>query len=319
VIKTAIVKLAPIALFVFKRHYHTRKTLESLALNPEFLESQLYIFCDGPKTYRDFDDVATTRKLVKGWPHPNKIIVERQANMGLANSIILGVSELTEKFGTVIVVEDDLVVSSQFIGFLNDALIKYASSPRVMQISAFMFSVEEFSQEQKTVFFPFISSWGWATWARAWKFFDPNATDWQYLRRFPAVRKRFDLDGCYNYSDMLYLQMVGEIDSWAIRWNWSVYINNGLVVYPPVSLVKNIGFDGSGTHCRRNDTIHPTVRRTPFKIEFADDVKLSLIEFEYLKNALIIISGGTYRRWVKTFYAKLRIACLRIKAWINKF
>lgn len=245
------IMLAPIALFTFKRTEHTRRTLESLAKNPEFSASPLFIYCDGARNEIEAAQVEETRKLVRTWPHPDKTLVERERNWGLANSIIAGVAELCERFGRVIVVEDDLIVSPIFLNYLNTALERYADEPKVMQISAHMFLVPSLQQHKEAIFLPFTTSWGWATWGRAWKYFDPNMLGYEKLQVNATLRRKFDMDGTYPYSRMLKRQALGKVDSWSVRWNWSVFNQNGLVLFPPGSYVMNIGFDGTGTHCEK--------------------------------------------------------------------
>lgn len=298
--------IAPIAFFVFNRPVHTLQTLNSLVLNPEFSNSPLYIYCDGARNSNDLEDVALTRNIVNSWEHPNKKIIVQENNRGLANSVIAGVSELTAKYGQVIVVEDDLIVNKNFLSYLNSALEKYKNSQQVMQISAYMFPVPEFSDKNETIFLPFVSSWGWATWDRAWKDFDAKATDWQLLLKSKEVRTRFNLGGYYDYSGMLLRQMCGEIDSWAIRWNWSVFKHNGLVVYPPTSLVKNIGFDGTGTHCRPNDFHNKCISASSDQLVFSEDIETSSREFKLVKEALRIMSGSFFIRLLKNIRSNIK-------------
>ena len=241
------VMLAPIALFTFKRPVHTRRTLESLAQNPEFTESPLFIYCDGARNDGEAAQVEETRLLVRNWPHPNKTIIERDRNWGLANSVIEGVTELCKCFGRVIVVEDDLVVSPVFLNYLNVALDRYADVPKVMQVSAHMFPVDIHSQFD-AIILPFTTSWGWATWDRAWKQFDPSMAGFEKLKVDRALRRKFNLDGSYPYFRMLKRQSKGQVDSWAIRWYLSVFLKDGLTVHPCHSLVCNTGYDSSATH-----------------------------------------------------------------------
>jgi len=117
-----------------------------------------------------------------------------------------------------------------------------------MQVSGYMFPIKELANKTEAIFLPLISCWGWGTWRRAWQYFDPNAIGWEVLKIDNAMRSRFNFDQAYDYFEMLKAQMSGVIDSWAIRWHWSVFKNNGYVLYPPISHVDNIGLDGSGTH-----------------------------------------------------------------------
>ncbi len=90
-------------------------------------------------------------------------------------------------------------------------------------------------------------------WARAWRHYHPLARNYPRLAGHPALRRRFDLDGHYPYFKMLQAQQDGRIDSWAIRWYLSVFFRDGLALYPKKSLVRNLGFDGSGVNCNVTD------------------------------------------------------------------
>ena len=241
--------LAPIALFTFKRPEHTRRTLEALARNPEFARSELHVFCDGSRRADEDSAVLATREVVRRWPHSAKTVHESPVNRGLAASIIDGVSRLCAAHGRVIVVEDDLVVAPVFLDFLNRALDRYADDARVMQISGHMFPVDLSGTDSDAVFLPFTTSWGWATWQRAWAQFDPFMQAFDQVAGDRALRRRFDLDNAYPYFAMLKKQKAREIDSWAIRWYLSVFMRDGIALYPQRSLVSNEGFDGSGTNC----------------------------------------------------------------------
>jgi hypothetical protein len=175
-------------------------------------------------------------------------MIESAENRGLAKSIMAGVSELCDKFGRVIVVEDDLIVSPSFLTYMNAALERYARDESVFQVSGYAFPVNH-SGSDKAMFLPVTTSWGWGTWKRAWDKFANTARDFEVLRNNRSIRRRFDLGGAYPYYAMLQRQRAGRVDSWAIRWYLSVFVNRGLVLYPATSHVKNIGFDGSGRNC----------------------------------------------------------------------
>ena len=244
---TKIRQWAPIALFIYKRPEHARRTITSLKACLGFEESPLYVFAEGPKTEADIPAVQATRAAARELLGPGAVYVEQDHNRGLANSIIAGTTELCERHGRVVVVEDDLTLGPSFLRFLNEGLERYEDEPRVMQVAGHMFDVPSLADKQEALFLPMTSSWGWATWKRAWDQFDRSASGWRE-RLVGAEAKRFDLGGRYDYSGMLGRQMNGDIDSWAIRWNYSVFVRGGLVLYPPHTLVLNEGFDGTGTH-----------------------------------------------------------------------
>ncbi len=162
---------APIAVFAYNRPEHLKATLANLAQCPEWFGSHIVVYSDGPREWRDDAAVKEVRAIAKAIEHPDAQIVERDSNWGLANSVIDGVSELCERFGRVIVVEDDLLVSANFLGYLNRALDIYAQRPDVYQVSAHMFDVPEFGERLLTLLLPMTTTWGWATWRRAWRDF----------------------------------------------------------------------------------------------------------------------------------------------------
>ena len=240
---------APIALFVYNRPWHTRQAVDSLLSNPGAAQSPLYIFSDAPRGVAASQAVATVRSYLRSIAGFKTVtIIERETNFGLARSIIDGVTRLCEEYGRVIVMEDDLVTSPHFLSYMNDALARYENEDRVMQIAGYMFPME-LDIHEDALLLPFISSWGWATWHRAWQHFDVEAKGYKKLVKERTLKKQFDLDGHYGYFKMLRAQQQGKADSWAIRWYLSVFLVNGLALYPKKTLVRNLGFDGSGVNC----------------------------------------------------------------------
>jgi hypothetical protein len=304
---------APIVLFAFNRPGHLNQALIALSHNAEFHLSPLFIYCDGPRNKGDYLNIEQTRAIANQWPHPNKMVIEAQINQGLAESVIAGVTQVLNRFGKVIVLEDDLVVDKAFLSFLNRALRKHQDDSRILQISAYMFPIPEFLGRSETLFLPNISSWGWATWSRAWAKFDPSASGWELLLSNKRMRKEFDVGGSYAYSDMLLRQLNGEIDSWAIRWNWSVYCSSGLVLYPPVSLVKNIGFDGSGRHCAALDFDGVNSESKINSFNFSNDVNPSKRDLYFIEAALKRLSGPVHKRILKKLANNFRRLKLKYK------
>ena len=241
---------APVALFIFNRPKHLARTLASLAGNRGFDQSPVFVFADGPRSAADEAAAMAARKVARDFLGTRAEYRFRAANAGLSASIIAGVTELAERFGRVIVVEDDLQLAPGFLAFMNEALLRFADCADVYQVSGYMYAAPHLAAGGRAVFLPIISTWGWGTWRRAWKTFDDRAAGWEQLRSDRPLRQRFNFEGSYDYSAMLERQMRGAVDSWGIRWYWSVFQRGGVVCYPPQSLVKNLGMDGSGTHGR---------------------------------------------------------------------
>lgn len=249
--------VAPIALFLYRRPHHTLRCLQSLATNPEFLGSPLYLFCDGPKDPVDAVAVEQVRRIVRELSHPHKVLVESPINRGLADSVIAGVTRVARVHGQVIVVEDDLVLAPTFLDFMNRSLRRYQDDTRVMQVSGHMYPLPATDRDDHgtgppacdAVFLPLVTSWGWGTWERAWRHFDPEMRDFQRLCQAAVLRRQFDVGGSCPYFSILKRQRDGKADSWFIRWYLSVFMRGGLTLFPRHSLVRNEGFDGTGVHC----------------------------------------------------------------------
>jgi len=256
--------LAPIILFVYNRPEHTRKTVTTLLKNPEAEKSDLFIFSDAAKDKHAEEVVQQVREYIHQISGFKTITVyERESNWGLANSVIDGVTRICNEFGKVIVLEDDLQVSPHFLAYMNAGLEKYEHDEQVMQIAGYMFPID-IQVKEDALFLPLTSSWGWATWQRAWEKFDKTASAYQIVKNDSNLKKQFDLDGSYPYFKMLKAQKATKVDSWAIRWYLSVFIEKGLVLYPRKSLVENSGFDGSGVNC-----VASGFDDTPIDIKFA--------------------------------------------------
>lgn len=240
--------LAPICLFVYNRSLHTRKTVEALRNNLLASESNLIVFSDASKSESGAGKVLEVRQFVGGISGFKSVtIVEREVNLGLAKSIIQGVSNVVNEYGRAIILEDDMVTSPHFLSFMNEGLDKYAEDERVVSIHGWLFPNE--SRLPETFFLQGADCWGWATWKRGWAIFNPNGQSLiDELNRLKLTRT-FDCNGAYPYSKMLKGQIKGVNDSWAIRWHASAFLAKKLTLYPGRSLVHNIGNDDSGTHC----------------------------------------------------------------------
>lgn len=238
---------APIAMFAYRRPAHLQRALTALAANRKFTSSPVFVFIDGPRPGAEAA-VAETAKVAARFAGPNMTVVRQPTNRGLATSIITEVSALCEQFGRVIVLEDDLVVHPATLTWLNQGLDAYADDPRVMQISAYQYRVPEFEGQSEGTFQRFATTWGWATWKRAWDQFDPQATGWTAVLEPGPAQTALNAGGVYPFSDMLVKQMNGQLDSWGIRWFWSVHKAGGLTLMPPRTLVRNDGIATGATH-----------------------------------------------------------------------
>jgi hypothetical protein len=237
---------APIAVFAYKRAAHANRLIDSLLRNEPFLRSPIFVFCDGPRDQKDQKAVSETRRAVHQRLGPHGEIRESDVNNGLARSIIAGVTELCKVYGRVIVLEDDLELHPYCLNFLNAALRRYADVSGVYHVNAYRYPLPAASAP---CFSRLVSSWGWATWQRAWINFEPDAAKLADRIRDANLISDLDFDGTFPYYKMLQHQARGKIDSWAIRWYASTLLRGGLALCPNISQASNLGFDNSGVHC----------------------------------------------------------------------
>lgn len=286
--------LAPIALFVYNRPDHTRRTISYLQQNLLADESRLYIFCDAAKTDADKPKVEQVRQLVKDVSGFKSVkIILRNHNLGLAESIISGVTQLVYEYGKVIVFEDDLLSSPHTLQYFNDALTKYANHEQVMHIGAYMYNLHD-KKLPETFFYRAATSWGWATWARAWKNFEPDVD--KLIDQFDTLKiARFSIEGKMNFWKQIEQFKAGKNNSWAIRWYASIFLKNGLTLNPSQSLIQNIGHDGTGVHSNKEDMYHVQMARKQVT-QFPDTIEENEEAYKAIKNFLANRKGTLLQR-----------------------
>lgn len=239
---------APILLFVYNRPEHVRRNIQALLKNELAAESELFIYSDAAKDETSQAAVKEVRAFIRSIQGFKKItITERAENWELARSIIDGVTTQINRYGRVIVLEDDLVVAPHFLQFMNDALETYRDEERVGHIQACDFTHDPSLPD--TFLIKWTGSWGWGTWDRAWKHFNADGKALLTELESRKLTYTFDFNGKYGYTRMLRRQIEGKNNSWAIRWNASLFLKGILSLNVGKSLVQNEGFDGSGTNC----------------------------------------------------------------------
>ena len=285
---------APIALFVYNRPKHTERTLKFLKQNDLAAESRLFVFSDGPKTEADEEKVREVRDLLKVIDGFKSVeVIERKQNMGLAESVIAGVNRLTKDYGQVIVFEDDLISSPHTLTYFNDGLTRYRNEEKVMHIGAYMYHLKE-NKLPQAFFYRAATSWGWATWARAWQHFEPNID--LLMGQFDA-RKRadFSIDHTMNFWKQMLDFKRGKNNSWAIRWYASIFLKGGLTLNPSQSLVNNIGHDGTGVHSGINDIYNVVINPKPVN-QFPLEIKENAEAYHAVKQFLSTRKGNLWQR-----------------------
>ena len=276
--------LSPIVLFVYNRLDHVKQTIDALQKNTLASESKLIIYSDNAKNssaQKSVDDVRSFIATIDGFKSVK--IIKRDANLGLAKSIISGVSEVVNKYKRVIVLEHDLITSSDFLEYMNKGLDFYKNNEDIFSItgSNYLKQIPEDYDHDLFLFYR-ACSWGWATWEDRWK-----KVDWQ-VKNFNSFIKNKNKVALFNrggddLSDTLTAYMKGKIDVWAIRWSYAHFENNKYCLYPVNSKIENIGFDGSGENCTSESKFFSAVSKA-YNIKFHYDMSLdSQISSEFQK------------------------------------
>ncbi len=302
--------LAPIALFVYARPDETAKTIESLSKNFLASESELYIFSDGPKGEKDNNKVSEVRALIKSIKTGFKKIkiIEREKNFGLANSIISGVTEVLSEYDKIIVMEEDLISSQNFLNFINDSLTKYEKYEKVFSVTGYTYQIQvpKFYLYDN-YFTPRCESLGWGTWKDRWLKADWELKEFRNFLKNKEAVKNFNKVGC-DLIGMLIKQQLGRLDSWAVRWCYTHFKHDAVCSYPTCSKIIHIGEGGFATHVKRQNKLLDT------KLDFKNKKDFMLAEKVFFEKEIL----NQYQKFFKqNFIKKIKTKLLLLQFKIS--
>lgn len=243
-------KFAPIVFFGYARPDHTAETLQALARNPLAKESIVYAFCDGPRNEKAAAGCEQVRELIRNLSGFKDVQYRfSDVNKGLKNSIIQGVSEVVERHGKAIIVEDDMVSTPYFLSFLNEGLERYEKEDRVFSVCGYAPPMKKLPKDYPfDAFFSYRNmAWGWSTWADRWRKADFEVKGYAEFLANPAEMKRWARGGS-DTMRLLKQQMEGRADTWDVQWNFTLFTHDAYALLPVYSHIQNIGADGTGTH-----------------------------------------------------------------------
>lgn len=238
---------APIVLFAYNRPDLTAKTLTALKNNKYARYSDLFVFCDGSKNSEDLKKCLEVRKLFSTTHgFKTQTLSISKVNLGLGTSIVNGLNEVFKTHTKAIILEDDLITSPFFLEFMNLSLNFYHHNTRVMHISGYS---DPISINFPPIYFSqVVSTWGWGTWRESWNkmILDPHYL-LNRLRQSNSI-KAFDLDSFGYFINQLTNNISGKLNTWGIKWQATIFLNNGLCLNPSKTLVKNQGFGKTATN-----------------------------------------------------------------------
>ena len=301
--------LAPIALFVYNRPIHTGRVIEALQNNEYANDSELFIYADGLKLPQHQPGFEEVRRIIKNVHGFKKVrVIEREKNYGCARSIVSGITEVVNTFGKIIVVEDDVLTSKYFLKFMNEALSMYQSDEKVACIHGYLYPVKVKLPE--TFFIKGADIWGWGTWKRAWDLYEFDARKLLTELNSRQLTKSFDFDGSFGFIKILKDQMNGKLDTWDIQWYASTFLQDKLTLYPGRSLVQNIGFDCSGTHCIATNIFSGEISQIPVRLEripIEEDSGARSAIGSFHKSSKVSLFKKIYRRVRRSISGQQRI------------
>lgn len=278
-------KFAPLIIFGFNRPLHLLRTLEAISLNAEAKETHLFAHLDGPRSEYDKANIEHTKNIFLRFQDrfSEFTLIERDVNLGLAQSAIAGVTHVLSRYDRMIFLEDDNLTSRHFLKYMNDGLNIYEAESIVSSISAYCYPIAH-RFKKDTAFIRGSHSWGWATWADRWHLFNPDGKALLDDMEAKKLCYRFDYNGSFTYTKMLKNQVEKKNNSWSIRWMASTFLANTLTLFPRVSLVQNIGMDGSGEHCGETASFNVELAHQPLvlgdiAIEEDEDLYKAMVEF----------------------------------------
>lgn len=245
-------EVAPVLVFCYRRLESLTSAIKALRAADLADQTALYIFSDGFKGDSDMPGVLAVREFISGIKgFKEVVIIEKPTNVGLAENIISGVSSVMEVSDRVIVLEDDLIVSRNFLRYMNLALDHYEAEDEVFSISGYTPKVNSGGYPYDTYFTFRSSSWGWATWKNQWE-----TVDWEMKQMdgMSWIEKIKTWKVGSDFLWMLHKQRSGKINSWAVRWVFQQYLDKKITVFPILSKVNNIGVgDLLATHTYNDD------------------------------------------------------------------
>lgn len=300
----------PVIVFAYSRPRHLRAALDALAQARGAAETELWAFSDGPRRPEVGPQVAEVRTLLRelpAWKAFKRVhVVESETNLGLARSVIGGVSRVLESQDRVIVLEDDLVVAVDFLDFMNDALEYYRDDMRIGSITGSC-PITRLPNDyaHSVALLPRSCSHGWATWADRWSKVDWSGDGLVALQRDRKLRRAFNRTGSDRYG-RLHHQMAGRIDSWSVRFGLWQFLAGMYTIYPTQNRVRNIGFDGTGVHCGVGSVKNERISSQPLTYTLESVSEDPRISAEFHRT----YSGGLHRRvgrWLRECVMDVRL------------
>src|SRR3989344_7185223 len=242
--------ITPVVLLAFNRPEKTQRVFNEIK---KARPDKLFIVADGPRNGTDKSKCEAVRDIINrqiDWPcQVFKNYAER--NLGCKVRISSGITWVFQNVEEAIFLEDDCVPDPSFFPFCQELLEKYRNNSRVMSVSGYNMAVRDSSfKSLNSYYFSNIGLiLGWASWRRAWQYYDVNISRWLDIKKSGLLHKVLNNPPVVNHYEHLFDQYYRRtVDSWDSQWFLTRWLKHGLSIVPKTNLVANIGFDAEGTH-----------------------------------------------------------------------
>ncbi len=278
----------PIVIFAYNRPNHFKRVM--IALENYNISNKIYLFLDGPKNNKDkilqkdiLGSITRVGKFNKF--KKNQILVQRnKRNLGLASSILKGLDKVSKIHNKFIVLEDDVIPYVNMIPFISNCLTKYKNENKITAVCGYQFlNFEKKSKILETKILKHFIPWGWGTWSNKWKNFRKNS-----VHNYKDNRNKIP-----KFILSLQNKLIKNKNSkryWSLKFMIYNYFFNNYFIFPNNSLVKNIGFDGSGTNSLVTNDLYvlekniKKVRYNNIKLHTSELIKQERLFKKVLKN-----------------------------------
>lgn len=286
---------SPIVIFGFNRPDAFEAMAASLRRNPGFDERDIFVFVDGQRYEQEKDKVDAVEALAR---RLTENVFRSQTNRGLAASVISGVTQVINRHGTAIVIEDDLILMPGFLQYIDAALEKYQSDERIFSVCGYGLKINKPQNYDGDVYLGIrSSSWGWATWKDRWNSVDWNVADWEQLKNSAKMQRAFNKGGSDMYN-MLKDFMEGRNKSWAIRFCYSQFRQKKYSIHPFRSLIANEGFGMDATNCQQ--------KYSRFKVDLNENPSPLNLPDNLLADQRILKMNARYHSFSLRLYSWIR-------------
>lgn len=273
-------EIAPVVLIAFNRPKETKEVFKKIR---EAKVLKLYIVIDAPRENNESDKRLNNEVLEifndVDWDCEVKKNIASK-NMGVGPRPYTGIDWVFEQEEMAIILEDDCVPSLAFFNFCTDLLHRYKNDPRIMHISGTRYNTEfDTGNNDSYLFSRYQFNWGWATWRRAWNYYDFNLDNYETVLKKNYLNLRFSKDEAHHWKEKFDTAKEYKAKLWDFQWQYAIFMNAGLCILPKVNLISNIDPFGT-TMPNFVETLYFSEVDDNFEIEEHPEVICSNDEFD---------------------------------------